>query len=118
MKLARWIFLIAGLYGVLALTPALFVAPPAGTAPEFYYGFLGLALVWQFAFFVIASDPARYRSLMLIAVLEKLSFFATCLALYFAGAMAIGPIFAGGMIDGTLMALFTLAWLATKPASA
>lgn len=118
MKLARWIFFIAGLYGVLALTPAFFAASPAATAPEFYYGFLGLALVWQFAFFLIASDPARYRPLMLIAILEKLSFFATCLTLHFTGAMAISPIFIGGMIDGILMALFTLAWFATKPASA
>jgi hypothetical protein len=115
MELARWIFLIAGLYGVLALTPAFLTAPPTGTAPEFYYGFLGLALVWQLAFFVIASDPARYRPLMPIAILEKLSFFATCLTLYFTGAMAVSPIFIGGMIDGVLMALFALAWLAAKP---
>ena len=115
MKLARWIFVIAGLYGVLALTPAFFTATPAGAAPEFYYGFLGLALVWQFAFFLIASDPQRYRPLMLIAVLEKLSFFATCLALYAAGAMAMSPIFIGGMIDGVLMALFAFAWFITKP---
>jgi hypothetical protein len=116
MKLARWIFLIVGLYGALALAPAFFAAPPAGTAPEFYYGFVGLALVWQFAFFVIASDPARYRPLMLIAILEKLSFFATGLTLYSIGAMAIGPIFIGGMIDGILMALFAFAWFVTKPA--
>ncbi|MBL8537742.1 MAG: hypothetical protein JNM59_10105 [Hyphomonadaceae bacterium] len=111
--MARWIFLIAGVYGVLLLTPALF-RPPQG-APEFYYGFLGLALVWQFAFLVIARDPERHRPLMMIAVLEKLAFFATCLALYATGAMRIGPLFLGGMIDGALMALFAFAWVASKP---
>jgi len=64
MRPARWIFLIAGLYGVLVLVPGFFLEaqfrtsePPAVTHAEFYYGFYGSALVWQLAFFVIASDP-------------------------------------------------------------
>jgi hypothetical protein len=35
--------------------------PPVISHPEFYYGFVGLALAWQFAFFVIARDPVRLR---------------------------------------------------------
>jgi hypothetical protein len=62
MKLARWIYLIAGIYGILVLAPALF-RPPQG-APEFYYGFIGLALAWQLAFFVVARDPIGFRALM------------------------------------------------------
>lgn len=115
MKLARWIFLIAASYGVLFLTPGFFAAPPNGAAPEFYYGFLGSALVWQFVFFVIAREPQRYRPLMLVAVLEKLAFFATCIVLYITGAMTVGPAFIGGMIDGGWMALFVMSWFATKP---
>ncbi len=47
---------------------------PPVTHPEFYYGFVGLALVWQIAFFIIASDPARYRPIMLAAIPEKFIF--------------------------------------------
>ena len=34
---------------------------PAGlTHPEYFYGFLGVAIAWQIAFFVIAHDPRRF----------------------------------------------------------
>ena len=36
-----------------------------------YYGFVGVTLAWQVAFLVIASDPVRYRTFMLTAMLEK-----------------------------------------------
>jgi|SRR5215813_3818536 len=39
-------------------------APPAITHPEFYYGFLGLAVLWQFVFISVARDPIRYRPIM------------------------------------------------------
>jgi hypothetical protein len=40
MRLARWIFLIAGIYGVLVLLPGFFVelAGRPQAQPEFYYG--------------------------------------------------------------------------------
>lgn len=120
MKLARWIYLIAGTYGVLVLVPGFFVemwSPPV-PSPEFYYGFFGSALVWQFVFFLIASDPARYRALMAISILEKLAFFATCVVLYALGRMTISGPFIGGMIDGILMILFIVAWRASRPPTA
>src|SRR3954453_21390875 len=107
MRFARWTFLIAGLYGVLILVPGFFLEaqlgttePPPVTHPEFYYGFYGSALVWQLAFFVIASDPVRYRPLILVSVLEKLSFLVTCIALYAAGRLAAGGPLLGSLIDG------------------
>lgn len=115
MKSARWIFLIAAICGVLVLAPGLFVAPPESAAPEFYYGFVGSALVWQLMFFLIAREPQRYRPLMLVAVLEKFAFFATCVALYAVGVMTISAPFIGGMIDGVWMLLFAFAYLASKP---
>lgn len=48
--------------------------PPAITHPQFYYGFVGVALIWQFAFFLTATDPARFRPFILLSVLEKLSY--------------------------------------------
>ena len=78
--MARWIFRIAAIYGLIALTPLYFlearVAAPAPLLahPEHFYGFIGTALAAQVMFLVIASDPARYRPLMLAGVLEKLAF--------------------------------------------
>ena len=39
--------------------------PPLITHPGFYYGFVGCALAWQVAFCFIATNPVRYRPLML-----------------------------------------------------
>jgi hypothetical protein len=81
MKFAKIVFRIAGGWGVLVLTPLYFMFdlicrtdPPAITHPGFYYGFAGTALAWQFAFFVIATDPVRYRPLMLPSMVEKFSY--------------------------------------------
>lgn len=121
MTFARYVFLIAGGYGVLALLPAFFaeraLTPPL-TQPQFYYGFIGLALVFQLIFFAIARDPVRFRVLMLIAVLEKLSFFAPSMALYAMGRIGMSNFFIGAVIDGVWMVLFLIAWLRTPRAGA
>ena len=124
MRFARWVFLIAGVYGIAVLVPGLFgevrsAAPAARLArPEYYYGFLTSALVWQLAFIAIARDPARLRPLMPVAVLEKLAFFGTCLALYATNRLPSGATLAGGIVDGILMLAFALAWRSSRPASA
>ena len=122
MKLARWVFLIAGIYGLIVLVPQYFTEgmaatqnPPAITHPEFYYGFLGVAIAWQFAFLVISRDPVRYRGMIMPSILEKLTFGAAVLLLFFqqrASSMILG--FA--LVDLTLGALFTVALLKTKSA--
>ena len=78
MKTSRLIFTIAGIYGLLILTPFLFLerrlaeASPGGlTHPEYFYGFLGAALVMQLVYLVIGRDPLRFRPLMPIAALAK-----------------------------------------------
>ena len=125
MKFARWVFLIAGVYGVLVLVPGLFLErqfgltdPPPLTHPEFYYGFYLTALVFQAIFLLIARDPARWRPLMLVAVAEKIAFLGPCVALYATGRMRLGGPFIGGLIDGVLMLLFLAAWRASRPAPA
>jgi hypothetical protein len=67
MKFARIVYGIAAAYGFLALTPLYFLiakigrdAPPPVTYPEFYYGFVGVALLWQMVFVLVARDPIRY----------------------------------------------------------
>src|SRR5690242_11079796 len=68
MRFAKIVFSVAGVWGIAVLTPMYFLTdtigrkqPPAITHFEFYFGFISVALAWQFAFFVIASDPARFR---------------------------------------------------------
>jgi hypothetical protein len=68
----------AGTWGVLVLTPLYFMFdvigrqdPPPITHPGFYYGFLSVGLAWQFAFLVMARDPARFRPMMIAAVVKS-----------------------------------------------
>lgn len=122
MKTISVIFWIAAIYGVLALLAGLLgeaqfnvASPPAVTHPEFYYGFHGLALVFQIVFVIIACDPLHYRLLIPVAILEKASFFIPCLLLWQADRLdSSSSIFAGGMIDGIFMLLFGYALFATK----
>ena len=73
MNFAKWIYRIAGIYGLLVLAPQFFLeravsqtSPPAITHPEYYYGFAIIGLAWQVAFIVISNDPQRFRPLMLV----------------------------------------------------
>jgi hypothetical protein len=89
MKFAKYLFYIAGVWGILVLTPLFFIFnqiaekdPPPVTHPLFYYGFTGVALAWQFVFLVIGSNPVRFRPLMLVSILEKLGYFLPALILF------------------------------------
>lgn len=121
MKFAKIVYYVAGIYGVIALFPQYFLEaktgrdfPPAITHPEFFYGFVGIALVFQFVFLVMARDPLKYRALMPITVLEKLSFAIPTTILYFQNRLAL-PLFAAGLIDLVLGAFFIAAFLKTEP---
>jgi hypothetical protein len=110
---------MAGIYGVLVLTPLYFMenqigqqTPPEITHPEYFYGFIGVALAWQIAFLLIGQDPVRYRLLMLPAILEKASF-ATATALLFAQHRIPGELFVAGMVDLTWGVLFAVAYWRT-----
>ena len=94
MGFAKVVFRVAGIWGFVVLLPLYFLYdfvgkqdPPALTHPQFYYGFVGVALVWQFAFLLIASDPLRFRPFMLAAVLEKASFVLTLIVLCLQGRL-------------------------------
>lgn len=62
MKLVRWIFTAAGVYGLISMAPMYFLesainrhAPPSITHPMFSYGFVGVTLAWQLLFLAIAT---------------------------------------------------------------
>lgn len=122
MGFAKWVYRIAGVYGVLVLIPGFFlegkVAAPVLTHPEFYYGFYGTALVFQLIFLLISTDPSRWRPLMPITWLEKLAFFVPALVLHFTGRLPMGGPLIGALIDGVLLILFIAAWRASRPAAA
>ena len=81
MRFAKWVFTAAGIWGIAVLTPLFWLVditgrrypPPAGD-PQFFYGFLLVALAWQIAFLVIGRNPARFRPFMIAAVVEKLGY--------------------------------------------
>jgi hypothetical protein len=123
MKFAKIVFRVAGIWGFLIITPLYFIFdvigkkdPPPVTHPAFYYGFVGVALVWQFAFLIIASDPVRFRPLMIAAILEKLVYAIPVIILVSQKRMHPNDlVFAG--IDLFLCVLFVMAYLRTPRAA-
>lgn len=120
MKFAKVIFWIAAVWGILVIAPLYFLFdtigrqdPPPITHPGFYYGFVGSALAWQFAFIVIAMDPIRFRTMMLPAVFEKFSFGAATAVLYLQHRLHATDVALGG-IDSFLGVLFLLAFFRTS----
>jgi hypothetical protein len=115
MKFAKWVFVIAAIYGFVVLIPQYFMEerigrdfPPPITHPEHFYGFVGVALAWQVAFLLIARDPVRFRPLMWTAMLEKVAFGSAAIVLYAQGRLAL-PTLAAGFIDLAFAALFFVA---------
>jgi hypothetical protein len=120
MKLARYVFTGAGIWGIVVLTPLYWLfditgrryAPPADY-PHFFYGFLSVAMAWQIAFLVIGSNPARFRPLMIPAILEKLGYVGTLIVMYVNGRIPVadtGPV----VPDLLLGALFIVAFARTR----
>lgn len=119
MTFARRIFTLAGIYGLLVMTPMYFLEPQISAMgkplsnPEFYYGFVGVTLVFQLVFLTVGRDPERFRPIMLLGVLEKASFAGAVATLCLMGrTQGIIVIFA--VIDAVLGALFLLAWMRSR----
>jgi hypothetical protein len=124
MKFARNVFTVAGIWGLAVLTPLYFMAdtvgrqyPPAIGHPDFYYGFVGVAIAWQIAFLIIGRDPIRYRPLMLVAMIEKFGYVATLTVLYAQGQLQAGQA-AVAAPDFVLGVLFIAAFVKTSESAA
>jgi len=120
MKFAKIIFYVAGICGLIALFPQYFMKaknsrdfPPPITHPEYYYGFIGIALAFQILFLIIARNPLQYRAAMIPSVIEKFSFGIAAIVLFLQNRLAI-PLFAAGLIDLMFGSLFIAAFLKTK----
>jgi hypothetical protein len=119
MNFATRVFQVAAIYGLAVLVPQYFLEgktgrdfPPPITHPEYYYGFVGIAVAWQLAFLVIARDPVRYRPLMPVAIVEKVVFGVPAIILYTLGRLS-AEMLAAGMIDLILGVLFAVAYRRT-----
>lgn len=120
MKFARIVFWVAGIWGFLIITPLYFLFdiigkqdPPPITHPAFFYGFAGVALVWQLTFILIARDPIRLRPIMVPAILEKLVWSVPVILLVSQKRMRSSDLLFAA-IDLSLGALFLVAYLRTK----
>ena len=104
MRFAKIVFIAAGVWGIVVLTPLYFLIDISGrqyaaptTYPQFVYGFLSVAMAWQIAFLMIGTSPVRFRPLMIASMVEKFGHVMTVAALYGQAristldAMAAGP---------------------------
>lgn len=119
MRFAKIVFWIAAIWGLLILTPLYFLFdsigrnnPPPITHPDFFYGFVGVALAWQLAFVVIARDPVRFRPLMIPSIFEKLSYAIAVFALVSQGRVH-RPALAFGGVDLLFGILFLVSYFKT-----
>lgn len=122
MKFAKIVFLAAGIYGLLILAPIYFMeakigrdTPPAITHPEYFYGFVGVALAWQVVFLVLSRDPVRYRAMILPSILEKISYGIALIVLFLQRRLPLSA-FAIGSVDWIFAFLFLAAYFTAKPA--
>lgn len=113
---AKRLFNFAGIYGLIVLVPQYFLEsqigrdqPPAITHPEYFYGFVGVAVSWQIAFLIIARDPRRYRLLIIPGILEKISFGGAAIVLFL--MQRLSPLVLGfAAIDLLFAGLFIVAF--------
>ena len=124
MRFARIVFTVAGMYGIVVLFPPLFLDskfgrdyPPPITHPEFFYGFFALGITWQILFLILATDPIKYRSMMIPSMLEKIGYPAALIVLHLQNRIA-PRMFALGSLDWLFLILFAIAYAKTGPEAA
>jgi len=119
VKFTRIVYGIAAVYGFISLLPLYFLlekvgrdAPPPITHPEFYYGFLGVAFLWQLVFVMMAKNPVQYRSLIPITILEKFVYTVPVILLYSADRVH-ASIMRSSLVDPIFGILFIIAYFRT-----
>lgn len=120
MKFAKYTFYTAGIYGLLALLPQYFLEeknnrdfPPPLTHPEYFYGFVGVALAFQVVFLIIARNPLQYRMMMIPSIIEKFSF-AIAVFVLFAMERVAAMMVGAAAIDLILGILFIVSFFKTE----
>jgi hypothetical protein len=120
IQFARRLFLGAGIYGLLVLTPMFFLEnpiseydPPAITHGEFYYGFVCTAFAWQIVYLMMSRDPLRFRPMLIPAIVGKAGFGISVFVLFAQGRLAARNVVLPS-IDLLLAGLFIWAYVALR----
>ena len=104
---ASRVYFWAAVYGIPVLALA-YLQPVPDPWHLTHLGFVGVALVFQGMFLVIARDPRRFQPLMPVTVFEKLSFGIPAVAFWARGQAETAAAIFGG-IDLVLAVLFAIA---------
>ncbi|UCG28470.1 MAG: hypothetical protein JSV24_03670 [Bacteroidales bacterium] len=113
MKRAKWIFLTAGIFGLILTIPLVFAEKVISVQePEFYYGFVFLNICLQIIYVIISTSPIRYRPIMIPAFLAKATGSAALTLLYFIGRISFQWIIIGA-VDGIFAVLFLIGYYST-----
>jgi len=75
MKLVRWIFFSAGIFGLIPVISLAYsslvskesILPDGTTTGLFFYGSAVQYICWQILYLFLSRDPLRYRSIMIPA---------------------------------------------------
>ncbi len=120
LKFTRIVYGLAAGYGLVSLVPMYFLlnvvgrkAPPPINHPEFYYGFVGVAFLWQLVYILMTIDPIRYRPIMPIAILEKCVYTVPVLILYSFGRVHPNVLLSS-LVDPIFGTLFVVAYFHTR----
>lgn len=119
MRFAKIVFIAAGVWGIVVLTPLYLLLDitgrqyvPPTSYPQFFYGFLAVAIAWQIVFLVIGSNPARFRLLMIPSTVEKLGYVVTVAVLHGQARLSSADALAA-VPDAILGILFMAAFVKT-----
>jgi hypothetical protein len=117
-RFSQLVFLLAGIIGLIELLPLYFyettlsrTQPPPLTHPDFYYGFLGVAVAWQVAFVIMSRDPLRYQPLLPALFLEKLLYPVGTYVLYMHSRLPSATTLIAASGDLVWLALFVAVWV-------
>ncbi|WP_095011237.1 hypothetical protein [Tsuneonella mangrovi] len=116
MKFAARVYRWAAIYGIASLLLA-YLRPVPDPWHLTYLAFVGVALVFQGVFLVIARDPVRFEPLMPVTFFEKLCFGVPAVAFAARGQVEL-TMGVFGAIDLVLMTLFFIAWRRLRNAAA
>jgi hypothetical protein len=120
MKIAKWTFRTAGIFGLIVMVPLLFIEkwidqimPPALNHPEFFYGFVILNICWQVLYLFLAKDPVRYRLMMIPSFFAKASAPVALIWLYAQGRIS-SQWLQTSVLDGVFAILFLVSFWMTR----
>jgi hypothetical protein len=109
VSFARGVFRIAGLYGIIILSPMLLLErqmAPGAIHPVFFYAWVSTGLAWQILFIVLSMNPVRYRPMILVCVLQKMTAVIAIPWLY--GMRRVGGMWLGAAASDLVFAVLFL----------